>query len=79
MIPRLRQIITTIKFANFEEEKLHNHQFIFSDAIKFEDIQGIESTPWYYDPEGVAYALPLLELYHSLLYIRTCAENRLMK
>lgn len=56
-----------------------NPQFIFSDAVKFEDNQGIKPTPWHYDQEEVVYALSLLERHHFLLYFKTCTKECLIK
>lgn len=75
----LCQIITTTQFTSSDGGRLHNPQFIFGDAVEFEDIKGTESSPWYYDREGMVYTLSPLECHHSLLYFKTCMEEWLMR
>lgn len=42
-------------------------------------MQSIEPVPWYDDREGVVYALPPLKCHYPLLYLRTKAEDQLLK
>lgn len=75
----LHQIITTIRFVDYDRKRLHSSQFIFGDVVKFGGTQDIEPTSWYYDRKWVVHTLFPLECHNSLLYFKPYTEERLMK
>lgn len=57
----LCQIITNIKLIGIDGKRLSKLDFIFRDLDDPKDAFDVKSAPWYYDREGVVYALPTME------------------
>lgn len=75
----LCQIITNIKLIGIDGKRLSKLDFIFRDLDDPKDAFDVKSAPWYYDREGVVYALPTMEHQNLMLYLRHCTEEWVME